>query len=1096
MTQPLWWLPRRLAPGLGLALFIPAALSAQAAVPATPAVPAISATPPTVAIDESTFGGIAARALGTATTGGRIAAIEAVPGDPLTIYIGAAGGGVWKSIDGGLSYTPIFDEHNQSIGALAIEAKHPQTVWVGTGESWTRNSVSVGDGVYKSTNGGDSWEKVGLAGSEHIARIAVHPTDGNTVWVCATGHLWDANEERGVYKTTDGGKSWKRTLFVNPDTGCSDLAVDPQDPRIVYAGMWQFRRYPWAFRSGGPGSGLYKSTDGGETWRPLIQGLPSGDKGRIAVAIAPSRPAVVYALVESKDTALYRSDDVGESWTRVNSSFNVQVRPFYFARLVVDPSDYNYIYKPGLTLTISTDGGKSFTSPFTGGFSAAVHGDHHALWIDPRNPQELLLGTDGGVYASSDRGHHWRHIKALPVSQFYHVSYDMDWPYHVYGGLQDNGSWMGPSRGAGAIYNRDWRNIGGGDGFYAFRDPFEKDFVYSESQGGDIERRRLSTGESKGIKPAPGAGEPPLRFNWNTPIHLSASTPGTIYIGAQFLFRSRDRGDSWERISPDLTTNDPKKQGQLQSGGLTIDNSSAENHTTIYSIAESPKNPQLVWVGTDDGNLQLTRDGGKTWTNVAANVANTANTANTANVANAANTAAVGLPRGTWVSTVEPGRHDEATAFATFDGHATGDMKTYVYETNDYGKTWKPLAGKGLEGYAHVVRQDLENPDLLFVGTEAGLFLSIDHGAHWARFTGNFPPVAVRDLSLQPREADLLIATHGRGIYVIDDITPLRKLTQKTLEADAALLPSRPAVMVIPSADQEFVSADEFVGLNPGEAATINYYLKKRHLFGDLKAEIYNQDGKLISTLPGGKRKGLNRIEWPMRLPPPKIAGANSFIEQQYAFYGPRVPAGTYTVKLIRGSETLTGQVELVPDPRSPHSAEDRAVQQKTAMELYGMLERQTYLAEASLDAFEQAQRAASGLPAAAKGKPGSSVTAAASRLDAFHKRMVATGEGGWLSGEVQLREKLGTLYGYVNGYEGRPSKSQLDQLQVLRGELEKAENDWAGLVEHEVAAANRGLTERQQAPIHVLSLEEWKKKDSGSGGAKPPEMPVFLSFF
>jgi photosystem II stability/assembly factor-like uncharacterized protein len=1019
-----------------------------------------------VEVDESTFSGLTARALGPAETGGRISAIEAVPDSPLTIYVGAAGGGVWKSIDGGLSYRSIFDEQVQSIGAIAADPKNPKTIWVGTGESWVRNSVSIGDGLYKTTNGGDTWDRVGLKDSEHIARIAVHPSDGNTVWVCATGHLWDGNDERGVYKTTDGGKTWKRTLFVDRDTGCSDLAVDPQDPQILYAGMWQFRRFPWAFRSGGPGSGLFKSTDGGETWRPVKTGLPTGIKGRIAVAVAPSRTAVVYALVEAKETALYRSDDVGESWTKVNTSFNVQVRPFYFARLVVDPADFNYVYKPGFTLTISTDGGKTFSSPFAGGFNfGGVHSDLHALWINPKNPQELLLGTDGGIYASYDRGHHWRHAKALPVAQFYHVSYDMEWPYNVYGGLQDNGSWMGPSRGIGAIFNKDWRNVGGGDGFYAFRDPDEKDFVYSESQGGSIARIRLSTGESKDVKPLPQAGEKELRFNWNAAMALSPTTPGTIYIGAQYLFRSRDRGDSWERISPDLTTNDPKKQGQLESGGLTIDNSSAENHTTIYSIAEAPKNPQLVWVGTDDGNLQLTRDGGKTWTNVVAGGLS-------------------GLPKGTWVSTVEPGRFDEATAFATFDGHQSGDMKPYVYKTTDYGKTWTPLAGKGLAGYAHVVRQDLVNPDLLFVGTELGLYISVDGGGHFARFTGNFPKVAVRDVAIHPRESDLLIATHGRGMYVVDDITPLRRLTQKVLDADATLLPGRPAVMVIPASEQDFVSDEEFVGFNPEESATITYYLKKRHLFGDLKAEIYDAQGKLVSTVAGGKRKGLNRIEWPMRLPPPKIAGANSIIEQQGAFFGPRVPAGTYTVKLIRGQETLTGQVELVPDPRSSSSAEDRAAQQKLAIELYGLLERQTYLAEASLQASEQAAKVAAGLPA--KDGLRQQVEATGARIDAFHKRMVATSEGGWLGGEVQLRERLGTLYGAVNGYEGRPTRSQVDSAGVLTGELEKAEKDFAALTAHDVEPLNRSLTGRKLQPIHVPSLPEWKKKEGSEG--KAPE--------
>src|SRR5215218_8447040 len=602
-------------------------------------------------VDSNTFGGLEARALGPAVTGGRIADIAALSQDPLTIYVGTAGGGVWKSTDGGIAWKPVFDDNVQSIGALAIDPKMPKTVWVGTGESWTRNSTSVGDGLYKSTDGGDSWQRMGLESSERIARIQVSPEDGNIVWVCATGHLWNSHEERGVFKTADGGKTWKKVLYVDADTGCSDLSVDPQDPSILVAGMWQFRRNPWSFRSGGKGSGLYKSTDGGETWRPLKTGLPAGEKGRIAVAMAPSRPSVIYALVEAEETALYRSDDVGESWRQVNSSFNVQARPFYFARVVVDPSDFNTVYKPGLSLTVSTDGGETFNSVIgPGGFGSGPHGDHHALWINARNPNELLLGTDGGVYMSYNKGLQWRFLKTLPVSQLYHVSFDMSRPYRVFGGLQDNGSWAAPSSGiGGGVQNRDWFNIGGGDGFWAFSDPTDSDLVYVEYQGGAISRRRISTGEEKILKPLPGADEPAYRFNWNTPIHVSPNEPGTIYLGGQFLFRSRDRGDSWERISPDLTTNDPEKQKQEQSGGVTVDNSSAEMHTTIYSIAESPRNPNVIWAGTDDGNLQVTRDGGKTWAKVVGNVR--------------------GLPKNAWVSYVDAGRFDEGTAFATFDGH-------------------------------------------------------------------------------------------------------------------------------------------------------------------------------------------------------------------------------------------------------------------------------------------------------------------------------------------------------------------------------------------------------------------------------------------
>jgi len=1021
-------------------------------------------------IDSNTFGGLEARSIGPAVMGGRIAAIDAVPQDPLTIYVGAAGGGVWRSVDGGVAWKPVFDENLQSIGAIAIDPKNPKTVWVGTGESWTRNSTSIGDGVYKSTDGGDTWLRVGLENSERIARIQVSPADGNTAWVCATGHLWNSHEERGVYKTTDGGKTWKRTLYLDADTGCSDLALDPQDPSILIAGLWQFRRTPWSFTSGGKGSGLYKSTDGGETWRPLRNGLPAGEKGRIAVAVAPSRPSVVYALVEAEKTALYRSDDVGENWREVNSSFNIQVRPFYFARLVVDPTDFQTLYKPGLTLTVSTDGGKTFASALGTGRVSGPHGDHHALWINPHNPSELLLGTDGGVYMSYDKGLKWRFLKALPVSQLYHVSYDMQRPYRIYGGLQDNGSWSGPSSAIGGIQNRDWLNIGGGDGMWSYIDPTDPDLVYVEYQGGEISRRRVSTGEEKSIKPQPIAGEPPYRFNWNTPVHLSPNEPETIYMGAQFLFRSRDKGDSWERISPDLTTNDPAQQQQLESGGLTRDNSAAENHTTLFTISESPRNGKVIWVGSDDGNLQVTRDGGEHWTNAAPNVP--------------------ALPKGTWVSCMEAGRFDEGTAFATFDGHQAGDMKTYVYRTADFGKTWAPLAGDALSGYAHVIRQDLENPDLLFLGTETGLFISVDGGARWARFTGKLPKVAVRDLAIHSRESDLIIATHGRGIYILDDLTPLRKLTREALDADLAMLPSRTAAMTIPAGTQDFPGDDEFFAFNPEEAATISYYLKKRHLFGDLKIEIYDARGQLVSTLPAGKRRGINRVSWPMRLPPPKLPPASSLvIGSQFAMYGPRVLPGTYQVKLIQGDKAYASEVRIVPDPRSTHSDEDRLRQHETATVLYAMLGRLTYVADTVKALAEAARQRAEAL---AKGdrlrRPLGSLAAA---LESFRATLAAIGEGGWISGEEQLREKMAKVYGDVNGYDGRPTRSQLEQVKLLADELAKAEARLEAFQRGEVAAVNRELEKRKLEPLTAKSREEWMKEE-GKGTAA---LPAFLPF-
>lgn len=1008
-----------------------------------------------VKLDSDALEGLHIRNLGPAAMSGRISAIDGVAGDRLTLWIGTAGGGVWRSRDGGTTFKPMFDKHTQSIGAVRVDPKHPKTVWVGTGESWTRNSVSIGDGVYKSTDDGDSWMRMGLEKTERIARIAVNPQHPDTVYVAATGALWNASPERGVFRTHDGGKTWEKVLFVNDDTGAADLAIDPQNPSIVYAAMWQFRRKPWTFSSGGPGSGLYKSTDGGDHWSRLTNGLPAGDLGRIAIGLAPSRPSRIYALVEAKKTALFRTDDLGEHWTEVNTSQNVVIRPFYFAHLVVDPSNFDRVYKPGLSLTLSEDGGKTFAGS---GFGGGPHSDFHAVWINPKDPEQVVVGTDGGVYISEDRASHWRLCPNLPVGQFYHVSYDMKWPYNVYGGLQDNGSWVGPSRHAGGIPNRLWSSLLGGDGMWAFVDPKDEDIAFVEYQGGNISRVVQSTGETKNIKPTRKADEPEYRFNWNTPVHLSPTRAGTMYLGAQFLFRSTDRGDTWDRISPDLTTNDKTKQEQDKSGGLSVDNSSAENHTTIYAISESPKNPELVWVGTDDGNLQLTRDGGKTWANVVKKVP--------------------GLPANAWVSMIEASHFDEGTAYVSFENHMAGDFQPYVYRTTDFGATWTALATSDLHGYAFCVREDLVRKDLLFVGTELGLFTSIDGGRSWAQLEAGLPNVAVRDLAIHPREGDLLIATHGRGLWILDDLSALRSLTQKVLESDVAFLDSRPSWMIIPSGEQRFDGDTEFYGDSPDETATITYYLKKRHMFGDCRIEIVDTDGKLISSLAGGKRRGINRVDWPMRMKPPKVPPAANLVPQQFAFVGPRVPAGSYTVKLIKNKDTFTSKVELVPDPRSTHSAADRVVQQQTALTLYRMMETLTYTADAMTDLQEQARKQAEGLK---KGDAlATKLNGFADRLENLRKSIVTSKEGR-LSGEEKLREKLGTLYGSVNGYDGHPTNSQLSFMGVMKGELEKAQAEFETLAAKETPALNAQLKSRKLAELVVPTREAWDKKQEKS---------------
>lgn len=1009
-----------------------------------------------VKIDSETFGGLEARSLGPAVMSGRISALDAVAGDRLTLWVGAAGGGVWKSSDGGLRFKPVFDKHNQSIGAIAVDPQNPKTVWVGTGEAWTRNSVSVGDGIYKTVDGGDNWQRVGLENTERIARIAIDPKNPDTVFVCALGHLFDDHEDRGVYRTSDGGKTWKQVLAGAKDTGCADLSLDPQNPETLYAALWQVRRRPDFFTSGGPRSGLFKSTDGGLTWKPLRKGLPEGNLGRIAVAVAPSKPSLVYATVEAKRTALYRSDDAGESWRETNSSATVTGRPFYFSLLVVDPSNPERVYKPGFTLGISDDGGKTMGGGGMG-FGGNIHPDLHALWVNPKNSEELVLGTDGGVYQSYDRGTHWRFVGSLPVSQFYHVSYDLARPYNVYGGLQDNATWYGPSRSPGGIANRDWKVLTGGDGFWAFVDPQDPDVVYSEYQGGNLFRTRKSTGEQKDIKPSPAENQPKYRFNWNTPIHLSPNQKGTLYYGAQFLLRSRDQGESWETLSPDLTTNDPKKLRQDESGGLTLDNSTAENHCTIFAIAESPKNGQVVWVGTDDGNLQVTRDGGKSWTNVAPNVS--------------------GVPPGTWVSSVQPSRFEEGTAYVSFDGHMTGDMKTHLARTTDFGKTWQSLVTANLKGYAHVIREDLVNPNLLFLGTELGLFASVDGGRQWGQFTAGLPNAAVRDLAIHPREHDLIVATHGRGLYIVDDLTPLRNLTAQVLESEVAFLPSRPPVLTIPGGTEFDMSGDaEFVGRTLSEQASVTYYLKKRHMFGDLKLEIYDSQGELLSTTPGGKRRGLNRVEWAVRSKAPRTPAAASIIPSYYAFLGPRALEGTYTVKMIKGKETYTTSVDLVPDPRSTHSAEDRVLQRETAWKLYALLERLTFTVESIADARDQATARAEKLPQGEGLRK--RLTGLADEFEKQRTALVASKEAeGGISGEEKLREEIGMLYGNVNGYEGRPTQSQIQRLGVLAKQLDAAFARFEASFKKDAEPLSGPLKRRKLEPIGKLPREEWERR-------------------
>ena len=1015
------------------------------------ATPLVAQTP--VKVDSDTISGLGARNIGSATMSGRISAIDAVQeGARLTIYVGAASGGVWKSQNNGTTYKPVFDKQPvQSIGAIAIDPKNPKVVWVGSGEAWTRNSVSIGDGIYKSTDGGENWTNMGLRDSERIAKIAIDPTDTNTVYACVPGKLWSDSDDRGVYKTSDGGKTWTKVLKgANASTGCSMISFDRTNPKTLYAGMWDFRRKGWTFRSGGngpnapSGSGLFKSTNGGSTWNEIsaATGLPAKPWGRVAVAVAPSNANIVYALIEAEPpkNGLYRSDDGGKTWQARDRSQFMIWRPFYFANLIVDPKNPDKIYKPGGGLIASNDGGKSFS-----GIAGGAHGDFHDVWIDPNNTDHVITGDDGGIWYSYDAGNRWWKGENLPVSQFYHVSLDMDRPYHVYGGLQDNSSWVGDTQYPGGVTNDRWENMYGGDGFWMFVDTSDPDYIYAEAQGGEIGRVNRKTHETRNIKPLPHYNEGKLRFNWNTPIHMSPTQPGVVYLGSQFLFRSRDHGQTWDRISPDLSTNDPQKQKQEESGGVTIDNSAAEMHTTIYAIAESPKDPNTIWAGTDDGNVQVTRDSGKSWANVVGNVS--------------------GIPKNAWVSYVDAGHFDAGTAYVTFDAHTLGDMRPYAYRTADYGKTWTPLvaADSTVRGYAHVIREDPVNPNLIYLGTEFGLWISVDGGRQWAQYKGGeLPNVAVRDLAIHPRENDLVIATHGRGIWVVDDITPLRALTADVLDKAVMFMPSRPVVQRIFAFGGWPTGDAQYAGPNPPNDV-VTYYQKKRHIFGDLNIEVLDSSGKVIATIPSSKRRGLNRVSWAMRLPPPQVPTAASAAFS--AQFGPRILPGTYTVRMTKDKDVYTTQLQVAPDPRSTYTAADRQAQFDLAMKLYNALGAMSTTVNRLNNARLALDERASKLPAS--DALARRLRDASAGVDTLRKKIVATKEGGMITGEERLRENLSDLYGSAAVfYEGPPSQTQLERTDAIARELADVVRDFDAWSAKELSPINAELRKRNLEPI------------------------------
>ena len=1004
-----------------------------------------------VTVTSNTFGALKARNIGPALMSGRVTSIDALQDDPRLVYIGTASGGLWKSTNGGVKVKAVFDKHTQSIGAVCIDQAHPDTVWAGTGESWTRNSVSIGTGVYKSTNGGERWKNMGLETTERIARIIIHPENSDIVYVAVLGHLWGPNQERGVYKSTDGGETWNKVLYVDENTGCSDIDIDPDNPDILYAGMWQFRRRAWDFNSGGPGSGLYKSSDGGETWEQLTNDLPEGEKGRIAVRVSPASPNIVYALIESENTALYRSRDHGASWVLQNSSTMIGERPFYFTLIIPDPLDTNRIYKPGwTTLSVSRDGGKTFRTSFhTGG---AVHADHHALWISKKDPEYMYLGTDGGAYVTNDQGSSWRHFRNLPVSQFYHVSVDMQKPYHVYGGLQDNGSWSAPSRAPGGIRNYHWQEYGMGDGFSVFADREDPNIIYWQLQGGVFARDNKKTRTRKYIFPYEDENSGKLRFNWDAAISMSPND-NTIYIGAQYVYKSVNRGDTWDQISPDLTTNDPEKQKQDESGGLTIDNSTAENHCTITCIAESAMDKQIIWAGTDDGNLQVSQDGGNTWLNVSGNVP--------------------GLPSNTWCSSIYPSRFDRGTAYATFDGHRSDDISSYVFKTSNYGNTWVSLADENIKAHCYKILEDLVNPDLLFVGSEFGLFISVDGGQSWAQFKGDLPNVSVMDMVIHPRDHDLVLGTHGRGVYIIDDIIPLRQLTNEILESDLVFLDQRPNVPMSVTGPVWPGFDDEYVGRNPLSTIPITFYMKKRHIFGKMSIEVFDRDDHRIAELASVSTKGINKTYWAPYMRFPRMPKSDVFlpIMVQVFMAMPEYPPGEYKVKITKGEDVYESSVQVNENSDWKFSSEDKELRREKMMEGYQLLEDLAYVDRRLNDVREQIPLIMEKMATSASLKK---------KFDALSKALEDVREGllvtkvGDLRGEQRLREKVAAVYGSIAAYPGKPTDSQIRRLEMLTGNVRAMEAEVNDIFAVNLEDINTALEKSGHENVKITSREEF----------------------
>ncbi len=1025
-------------------------------------------------LDIKKLKGMKPRAIGPAGMSGRITAIDVVTTNPDIIYVGAASGGVWKSESGGIDWKPIFDEQPlQGIGSIAIQQSNPDVIWVGTGEGNPRNSLNGGYGIYKSLDGGKTWKSMGLEKTRNIHRIIIDKDNPNTVYVGAIGSPWGEHPERGVFKTTDGGKTWNKILFVNNKTGAADLVVDPTNPNKLIAAMWEHRRKPWTFNSGGEGSGLYITYDGGENWTKKTDedGLPKGNLGRMGLAIAPSSPNIVYALVEAKKNALYKSEDGGAKWKKVNDKPGIGNRPFYYSDIFVDPVNENRIYSVFTYVNVSEDGGKSFKQLMPAyGTNVGVHPDHHAWWIHPENPNFMIDGNDGGLNITKDRGKTWRFVENLPVGQFYHIAYDMEYPYNLYGGMQDNGSWAGPAYAlkAQGIRNSYWQEISFGDGFDVVPDPNDSRYGYSMSQQGFVVRYDRETGNGKIVRPTHPDPKVKLRFNWNSAIALDPHDNKTLYFGSQFVHKSSNKGHEWEIISPDLTTNDPNKQKQHESGGITMDATGAENNTTILVIEPTKLEKGLLWIGTDDGLIQLSRNGGESWTNVTPKNKS--------------------FPKGSWIAQIKASPFSAGEAYAVVNNYRNFDFKPYLFRTRDYGKTWESLLEKKDEtfGYSLSLIQDPVQKNLVFLGTENGLYVSIDEAKTWTKWTEGYPSVPTMDLGIHPREHDLVIGTFGRSFYVLDDIRPLRELakngagelnkTLKVFEAPKAFINQ-----IQQPLGTRFGGNAMFNGENRPRGAMISYSINKPEVkkkgadkkenkkdaakkaskkkSDSLTVKIYNGSNELIRTLKrkAPKENGVHRIYWGLREKGVRNPTRRTIKKNAPEPRGGSVLPGDYKVVVYYGDAKDSTMVSVAYDPR----VEMPMVTLKAKYDLLKQLEKKTALAAKAVEQLKESKKIAESYKKQLKKQEGDQYKDAIKATDSITKSI-----GKLIDGMIGKEDKrqgitrnpeptpltfLFTARRYVGSLLQMPGKTEKDAVKNANDKVDNAmkpinkfyKNDW-----------------------------------------------------